>query len=949
LPEFSSHAGRVLAYLQSRRILLMVVGWAGLALAAALVIAGHLAPTVDGRLDPSDISRERGNAFVAAIAPRVSRIYAVYGDDVGVPRSGPMTFAENGIPLGPDQAGHELIRKSGSGAYSHWGNTLYFSSSDGSDPRANGRLYTYRVSAALKPKVERAGIVAALLGLFCLSLCGRLSLPLRPSATGTTSTQPLRLPRAGRAMFALGALWAFALLAVPWLQGAQRLTIDVAGATHAGGHAYYAALPAASSWPWRTATGLTSPLQPSGPELIQDGVPIGRLSPSVIDVARGGEGRFAYFDEVLAFSTSDGSDPRANGRRYDLETSTAPVTSSWLVAFALMAFGASLSLWCGAPNRRNPTAGAIVASDNVSIGLAVVTAVTMLVLNWWSGSTSHLGVASYLPVSDALGYYQCAVSIGLLDTLNSPQFGGEWCSRRALYPAMLSSLLAVSGWRPSIALLLQAAAIGLGTGILLVALRRSFGWIAALFVVLGVAIIAREFALGNFMTESLGLVAGVTGISLLLLSIRRTEPHLPLLLLGLCMLSLGMAIRAGALFALPALAVWLFFATSAMGVQARWRVLFPSVIALGFGLALQFLVLHTLGSDARNTGGNFAATLYGLSTGSRDWSQSYRDFPDLFRISESFAFERIQSAAIANIKARPEVFLISLYQAGRAFVENLFAVGSMKPYNGALTLLLCIGSLRCIACFRKPRYSLLLALFAGELVTAPLIYDSGGQRVFIVTFVGRLALAAVGMSWIIGEALRRAPNPRASIDHQELRHEPDRPLHYAAIGLAAFLVVLTLVPTTPLTAMTRREPMPRSGVCKDNGIEIVTRLGRESMQLTFGQRALPLGRETFGIPPGRLEMDPVSRQAWWLNELQPQPRGTTLVYATQLAAESQGKVIPAFAQAPLSGPPGTFVSLCAIRDTAATVKLGDMAFLRVVDVHPRDGFGRTADGEALQR
>ena len=83
------------------------------------------------------------------------------------------------------------------------------------------------------------------------------------------------------------------------------------------------------------------------------------------------------------------------------------------------------------PNRTRVHAAFI---DYLLIVLLPIGAIALLLFNWWTGSTSHLGVASYLPVSDALGYYQCALSIGLLDTLNAPWFGVEWCSRRALYP-----------------------------------------------------------------------------------------------------------------------------------------------------------------------------------------------------------------------------------------------------------------------------------------------------------------------------------------------------------------------------------------------------------------------------------------------------------------------------------------------------------------------------------
>ena len=49
---------------------------------------------------------------------------------------------ENGTPLPHARALHDDIRRLGSGRYSHWGSNLFFSTTDNSDPRTNGRTYT---------------------------------------------------------------------------------------------------------------------------------------------------------------------------------------------------------------------------------------------------------------------------------------------------------------------------------------------------------------------------------------------------------------------------------------------------------------------------------------------------------------------------------------------------------------------------------------------------------------------------------------------------------------------------------------------------------------------------------------------------------------------------------------------------------------------------------------
>jgi hypothetical protein len=56
-------------------------------------------------------------------------------------RPSPARILEDGVPLGPGNAVHEDIRKIGNGRFSFWYDCLYFSSSDNSDPRSNGRKY----------------------------------------------------------------------------------------------------------------------------------------------------------------------------------------------------------------------------------------------------------------------------------------------------------------------------------------------------------------------------------------------------------------------------------------------------------------------------------------------------------------------------------------------------------------------------------------------------------------------------------------------------------------------------------------------------------------------------------------------------------------------------------------------------------------------------------------
>lgn len=78
-----------------------------------------------------------GNAYVANIAE-----LEVTSDTSASPNRSRLALCEDGRRLWPAQSVHNEIRIEGGGRYSHWEKQLYFSTSDNSDPNANGRTYT---------------------------------------------------------------------------------------------------------------------------------------------------------------------------------------------------------------------------------------------------------------------------------------------------------------------------------------------------------------------------------------------------------------------------------------------------------------------------------------------------------------------------------------------------------------------------------------------------------------------------------------------------------------------------------------------------------------------------------------------------------------------------------------------------------------------------------------
>jgi pectate lyase len=96
------------------------------------------APTVYA-IDATTIRKDEGYSYKISPIP-------VNGDSNEQPTASTLKVYENGVALGPAHAVHTDIRDVGKGAFSHWSNGLYFSTSDNSSPITNGRKYTYTLT-----------------------------------------------------------------------------------------------------------------------------------------------------------------------------------------------------------------------------------------------------------------------------------------------------------------------------------------------------------------------------------------------------------------------------------------------------------------------------------------------------------------------------------------------------------------------------------------------------------------------------------------------------------------------------------------------------------------------------------------------------------------------------------------------------------------------------------
>ena len=94
-----------------------------------------------GILDRGTMSPEIGAAF-DAVPPPPRALFASPGDSMRAPSQSTFELFENDVPLNAHSL-HAVIREGTHNAFSHWGNLVLFSSSDGTDPRRNHRTYRF--------------------------------------------------------------------------------------------------------------------------------------------------------------------------------------------------------------------------------------------------------------------------------------------------------------------------------------------------------------------------------------------------------------------------------------------------------------------------------------------------------------------------------------------------------------------------------------------------------------------------------------------------------------------------------------------------------------------------------------------------------------------------------------------------------------------------------------
>lgn len=408
-----------------------------------------------------------------------------------------------------------------------------------------------------------------------------------------------------------------------------------------------------------------------------------------------------------------------------------------------------------------PPLGLVLASGAL-LGLAYQ-------IQFWLGGLTHPNaLAGLIQWNDAMGYFGCVRKLNAGAELSS------LCSMRPLYSASFGGLYRLSGAQLPMALLMQAAIVGLASSWAAWLLARRYGLSAGLAAYGALHFYAVAYTV-PVLTENFGLIYG----SLALIYLWQRGERISPLQLGLATAVLGLALtgRSGAMFTLPAILVWQMWA---QGPDLKTRAYYAVAWAAGLGAAvgINWLLIQMFGGASEHAQSNFAYTFYAMTAGGRDYLKVFDDHPELNAVPTAQALTMMMDLAWQNIFARPHVFVQSYVAGLWHWLRHLFDFTMLLPVRLILMAVWAVGVLSCVRRWRQHQDSFMLALLVSVALSAPFLTFFGGTRIFAATYIVDVLFVAAGVQ-------RLLVNVRA----QDYRTQT-----YPGWGFTAVLVLLCAYP-----------------------------------------------------------------------------------------------------------------------------------------------------------
>ncbi len=487
---------------------------------------------------------------------------------------------------------------------------------------------------------------------------------------------------------------------------------------------------------------------------------------------------------------------------------------------------------------------------------------------WTSGLSDQAMLGGLLPHSDSFSYI--GGSLRLVHDGELPAVA----ARRPLAPALGAGLFLLCGDHLRFVLALTVLLVALSLAYPVREVIRTHGWAAGWVLFLGLILFYRRF-IGTALTEHAGLALGCLAFARLWRAAHGGTPSTAAG--GALLLALGLCARAGAFFALPALAVW---AGRAWRGPRRFsgRAFAAVVAAVIAGFAVNAVVQRSTGA-AEAAVGNFSYVLYGMVHGG-DWSQVLKDHPEVRALPEiernrtiyghvrqrladqpfslvagavravgamvatadgPYGFVRFAlQRSIRDVPAARPTELPGLVQALTTRPWKVLQISATYASLAAFSLL-AVAGLVFLLRDRGPASPLLLWTTAGIVASTPFAppWDADLMRVYAATMPFMLALPAVGLA-AVAAVVRRLPAMAPVPAPAPLR-----------TGLDPFVVLVPVV--CLLTCLFGLRPPAPSAVGPSGAP------GLRTLRLVPGSQIL-LGDEDEAVLRGVLPVDTVRRR-----------------------------------------------------------------------------------------
>ncbi len=312
-----SPAGRIFLRWSSSRLSRSLAIGCLFSAAIVLILVAMFGVPVRGTISSAEIHLIAGKAFSYTLpANPLSSMFKLDGDNLQAPDRSTLRVLEDGRQLGPAHTLHADIQALGGGRFSHWGDQLVFSTSDGSSPKTNARVYTYAGRAYLSSDYLKIALLAAAAAFLSSIWLGRNSF----RSLMNVITRSYLISHWKTTFIILLVCLNFMLIALYVFAPDAHWSVRPESIKAGEGHAYISTTAPTFAWPYERArdslNGLSHLFVRSNARLYEDGRPLGpshSLHSMVRDVGRG---MHSFWSNMLVFSTSDNSDPRTNGRRY---------------------------------------------------------------------------------------------------------------------------------------------------------------------------------------------------------------------------------------------------------------------------------------------------------------------------------------------------------------------------------------------------------------------------------------------------------------------------------------------------------------------------------------------------------------------------------------------------------------------------------------------------------